>query len=173
MERKSLVMMFLCVAIGVMAIAYAIFSTTLNITGTIESTSDFKVEFTLDSVTCTPTKVDNSLDTRATFTKKSSTSGTIDAYLYTPGDVITCTIPLKNTGTLPAKLNGEVTISPTPAADGPIAISVTDAPATLEKDVTSNIIVKIMYDWDGNEQPTGNTSPTFTLSANYIQDVAS
>lgn len=125
MSKKSIMMFSLCVGIAVMAIAYAAFSTTLNITTTATQSGTFDPRLTgcsctvknddLSGVTlpsdytCSPTGT--ALSTKggeATISVGQSDvngDGKTTGFLQ-PGDVVTCTFSVKNNGNLKIKANG-------------------------------------------------------------------
>lgn len=176
MEKKNLVMVALCVAIGVMAVAYAAFSTTLNVTGSVSAEGNFAVTFLAATGTecVATTKVGADTPSGTVNSSVNSTTATLSVKLYTPGDLVTCTIPVKNTGTLKARLNGSVAeaVTVTPAPTAPIAVNVTSATAALGAGDSGNVVVTIEYDWDKETQPdTSKLTQTFTINANYTQDI--
>lgn len=173
MEKKNLVMITLCVAIGIMAIAYAAFSTTLTVDGTISAEGTFEVVFTEDTITCAPTvtkDANNAPSGTVTKTSDATTTATLNVSLQTPGDKVTCVIPLENTGNLNARLDGDVTISNSlNSSSTPIAVSAT-ATNKLAPEATGEITVVVEYNWASETQPT-TTNATFTVTANYEQDI--
>ena len=173
MEKKNLVMITLCVAIGIMAIAYAAFSTTLTVDGTINATGDFAVIFTEDTVTCTPTitkDAANAPSGTVTKTTDATITATLSVSLQTPGDEVTCVIPIKNDGNLKARLAAEPAISNNlNSSTQPISVTAS-ATSQLAADATGNITVVVKYNWTDETQPA-TTSATFTVTADYEQDI--
>jgi len=169
MEKRNFVMIALCVAIGVMAIAYAAFSSTLTVDGTITASGEFAVTFTEDTVTCTATEKKGADTPTATVTKTGATTATFTAALYTPGDVVTCVVPTENTGNLKAKLTGVTVSNNLTSSSTPIAVTAS-ATDKLAADATGNVTVVMTYNWQEDGQPT-TTSATFTVTANYTQDI--
>lgn len=170
MEKKNLVMVCLCAAIAVMAVAYAAFSTTLTVDGTINATGSFAVEY-VETGTCTGTKVGQQAPT-GTIVKKSALGAELNVSLYTPGDIVTCTIDVENTGNLAAKLVGTHTISNSlTGTSTPIAVTATSPKTKLAKDATDTITVTVKYNWNETTQPTSGTSASFTITSNYAQDI--
>lgn len=173
MEKKNLVMVALCVAIGIMAVAYAAFTTTLNVNGTVNASGTFAVTFTAPGANAcvATTKVGADTPSATVTTTAGSTTATIAAKLYTPGDVVTCTIPIKNTGTLQAQYEKYSITNSLTASSTPIAVSVTATPAAgvaIAANATGSINVTIKYNYTGTDQPTV-TSKAFTITANYKQ----
>lgn len=173
MERKNLVIMALCVCIGIMAVAYAAFTTTLNVNGTINASGTFAVTFTAPGANaCVATTTVGSDTPSGTVTATAgTTTATLTAQLYTPGDVVTCTIPVKNTGTLQAKYVSNTVSNSLSATSTPIAVSVTSSTAAgtaIAANGTSSLVVTIKYNHTGTSQPT-TTTKAFTVTANYSQ----
>lgn len=170
MEKKNLVMVCLCAAIAIMAVAYAAFSTTLTVNGTINATGNFAVEY-VETGTCTGTKVGQQVPT-GTITKETATGAKLAVKLYTPGDVVTCTIQVKNTGNLAARLNGAHAVSNSlTGTSTPIAVTATSTKTQLAANATDTITVTVKYNWTAQTQPTSGTSANFTVTSNYVQDI--
>lgn len=116
-DSKNIVIGLLCTVLCVMAVAYAAFSTSLEINGTatISSTwnvaiSDIQCETeigTTGGVTITP----------PTVTGVGTTEATIGVSFNQPGDSMTCTVYIANNGTLEAKL-ASITTTPETITNG-------------------------------------------------------
>ena len=170
MEKKNLVMVCLCAAIAIMAVAYAAFSTTLTVDGTINATGNFAVEY-VETGTCTGTKVGQQTPT-GTITKNSATGATLVVSLFTPGDIVTCTIDVENTGSLKAKLVGGHAVSNgLTGSSTPISVTATSPKTQLAADGTDTITVTVKYNWNETTQPTNGTKAEFTITSNYQQDI--
>ena len=166
MEKKNLVMVCLCAAIAIMAVAYAAFSTTLTVDGTIEATGEFAVEYVE-----TGTAVGQQTPT-GTIVKDSATGATLAVKLYTPGDVVTCTIDVENTGNLAAKLvGGHVISNDLTGNTTPIAVTATSPKTQLAAGATDTITVTVKYNWTAETQPTSGTSANFKITSSYTQDI--
>ena len=101
-RKNRMFIVGLLAIILVIAGAYALFATTLNIAGTATGRGDFKIEFSTFSV---------SDEEKATVTANSNnTSLTITADLSFPGDTATIYFTIKNTGGLSATVN-DITIN--------------------------------------------------------------
>ena len=173
MEKKNLVMVCLCAAIAIMAVAYAAFSTTLTVEGTINATGNFAVEY-VENGTCTATNKAGQDTPTGTITKNAATAtgATLAVSLYTPGDVVTCTIQVKNAGNLAAKLNGgHVVSNQLTGTSTPIAVTATSTATQLAANATDTITVTVKYNWAEETQPTSGTSAEFTVTSNYVQDI--
>ena len=171
MEKKNLVMVCLCAAIAIMAVAYAAFSTTLTVNGTVNATGNFAVEY-VETGTCTATTKAGQDTPTGTITKETATGAKLAVKLYTPGDVVTCTIQVKNTGNLAAKLNGAHAVSnQLTGTSTPIAVTATSTATQLAANATDTITVTVKYNWAAQTQPTSGTSAEFTVTSNYTQDI--
>ena len=184
-EKKNLVMIALCVAIGIMGIAYAAFSTTINVEGTVEAVGDFAVAFQETGASCvgtpagtaTPTPVAVPTIDGRTIRFAANTESATNFALYTPGDTITCTFPVKNTGDLAAKYTSYSVTDGLNETSTPIAIAISEEGTdtlvreeTLQAGDTQNVIVVFTYNWAEEEQPE-ITSKAFEINFNFVQDV--
>ncbi len=115
-KNKNIVIAVLLGVLVVMAVAYAAFSTTLNINGTATIKSSWNVAFdTTKTTTATGvvTPTTGSGGTTAPTGTVSYTDGqhaTVSADLYQPGDKVEFLLTVKNTGSLKATL-GSLSIS--------------------------------------------------------------
>ena len=164
MKDKGLVIGMLCAAIVVMAAAYAAFSTSLEVTGTTTIASTWAVAFDEENSSCT--------DGSNVIVTNGATVATLGVALETPGESVTCTIAVKNSGTLDAYLK---TISVTPTGDAPITFTVepTTAELATRDTLAANggveyIKVTATYDTDTDTQPE-NIENKVTVVANYAQ----
>lgn len=174
MRRKNYIMVILCVAIAIMAIVYAAFTTTLNVNGTINASGTFAVTFQ-SGYSCTATTKAGTDTPKGTITTTAgTTTATLSVSLYTPGDVVTCTIPVKNTGNLQAKYVSSTISNNLTASTTPIAVSVSSSTGTntIEANGTSNIVVTVKYNWSLDNQPdTSDLSKAFIITSNYAQAI--
>jgi len=168
MEKKNLVIVALCVAIGVMAIAYAAFTTTLNVNGTVNASGTFAVSITDGS--CVGTAIGTDTPTGTVEPVSGATAAIISANLYTPGDYVTCHINVKNIGNLKAKYVSSNISNSLSATSSPIAVSVSNYTAKLAASGEGTVDVLIKYNYTGTSQPT-TTSKTFTVTTQYTQDI--
>ncbi len=178
MNKKTVMAVTLCAMLAVMAVVYAAFQTTLTVTTTTTQSGNFSLQLIAAkaSVTGTPglTGAANSPTASCTSTS-GSTTGTMSATLYQPGDTVTCSWKVKNTGTLGAKANGNFSCSPKPSEIGsPFTSSVTWKKSTLAAGATSattdEITMTIGYLSSITSQPTV-TSTTITCNFPYTQNV--
>ena len=101
------------------------------------------------------------------------TLATLGVELESPGDSVTCTLTVKNTGTLDARLDS---ISVTPSGAAPITFTTSPAvgsdlstrPVLANTSGTETITVTATYDADVQSQPE-NIQNTVVVKANYVQ----
>lgn len=167
MEKKNLVMVVLCVAIGIMAVAYAAFQTAFTVEGTVQATGEFAVEFQGGSCTGTPAGPQTPAAT-AEVTGAKISFKTFE--MYTPGDVIVCTFTIKNTGNLAAELTNQEISNGWDDTTKPIKFEVSDAPAKLAADASDTVTLTFTYDWQEQTQP-GTTENNFGVTFYYGQEV--
>ena len=164
MKDKGLLIGMLCTVVIVMAVAFAAFSTSLEVNGTASIQSTWKIVFDKANSSCT--------DGSNIQMNDDSTIATIGVSLESPKDSVTCSIQVKNTGTLDAKLDS---ISLTPTGNAPITFTVdpkVDAdlstrPVLTAQGGTEVIKVTATYD-DVSGQPKDLTK-SVTVVANYKQ----
>ncbi len=144
----------------VLAGAYALLTTTLNITGTATGTGDFKLDFS--NVTVTD-------DTKATATTSDdNTVITISTNLTFPSDTVTIDFTITNTGSLPARVDN-LTIDNPASTDFTVQInglSEIEGTVLAVNDTTTGSIV---ITWN-----TASTNPTpesvqFNVTIDYSQ----
>lgn len=162
MKEKGLIIVMLSVVVIVMSIAFAAFQSTLNINGTSSIASTWAVSFDQDNSTC---------EEGASVIFSGDNTAILDFDLEVPGQEITCTLTVKNTGSLDAKLTS---ITSTPSGDAPITFTVTPSnddlgtrPVLVKTSGTETITVTATYD-DIESQPEDITN-TLTVTANYTQ----
>ena len=169
MGKKNFVIVALCVAVGIMAVAYAAFTTTLTVNGTVNATGTFAVTFNGNG-TCTGTKVGADTPTGTATATAGSTTATLSVSLYTPNDTVTCSIPVKNTGNLKAKYVSSTISNGLTSSSTPIAVSVSNYTSKLAANGTGTVDVLVKYNWTGTSQPS-TTSASFTITTQYTQDI--
>ena len=165
MRTKNKIVIIMCCLIFVMVIGYAAFSTNLNINGTANIASTWKVEFTnIEEVS------KSSGVTVKTAPTASGTMATFDVAFTSPGDSIEYDITIKNNGTLDAVIDS---IKTTNTGSDAIKFEVSGVTEgdTLAKQATTKVKVKISYDSSVTTQPT-SLSRTLTLNIIYVQNVS-
>ncbi len=179
MKNKQVIMVSLLAFIGILAVAYAAFNTQLKVSGTINASGTFKVTFTNNTTdgqpSCVGTKVGADTPSGTVDVKDASSTATLTVKLYTPGDQVVCTLPVKNSGTLKAKFDSVSVSNSLTASSKPISVaaeSQTAAAGVIAAGAKSNITVTVKYNYDGTSQPTEvDLSKTFTVIANYSQAI--
>lgn len=178
-DSKNLVIGLLCAVVCVMSVAFAAFSTQLNVSGTagVGSTWDIK----LGGVSCTVTPVSTGTPITnvgpaapwAAFqgVNEDETAVTVGASLVSPGDSATCTIEMVNDGSLAAKVS---TLSLAGmSADGVIQISYNGiAEGTkLAAGETKTFTVTMTYNSNITTQPDASAlTASFTIAPTFVQD---
>ena len=177
-DSKNLVIGMLCAVICIMAVAYAAFSTTLNINGTASIESSWGVRIkdapsctfksaTASSATTAPACAEG-VNMCATATKNSDTLATVNMKFQQPGDTATCTVTYENYGTLDATLTHVVT-----GAAGTKAIKFTvtgaDGSQTLTAGTGTHQVVitgtfQDVKDSEGNSTAIGDSDKQASLS---------
>ncbi len=146
---KILAIVAICIAILGLSIAYAAFSTTLNIAGTANvKGGQWSVYFTNLQV---PTEVGSGKSISADLTTD-TTKFTFSVDLIKPGDSVSYTFDVKNAGKIDAKLS-DITIS-----------GVTEA---ANKDVTYTLTKLDGSTLNVNDELAANTTETLLLTVTY------
>lgn len=163
MKEKGLLIGMLCTVVIVMAVAFAAFSSSLKVNGTASVASTWAVAFDQEASSCSD----------GSSVSASGTLATLAVELESPGDSVTCTLTVKNTGTLDARLDS---ISVTPSGEAPITFTTSPAAdadlstrAVLAKTSGTEVItVTATYDADTEGQPE-DVQNTVVVKANYVQ----
>ena len=164
MREKKIIIGVMCSLICIMAIAFAAFSTTLNINGTSSIESNWKVVFTnIQELSKTSGVTINSAPTA------SGTTATFDVDLQKPGDEIEYQITVENKGTLDAIIES-IEASETGSDAIKFEISNIRIGDKLAKKTSTTFNIKISYDESITSQPEV-TNNTLTVSIDYVQDV--
>ena len=180
-DSKNLVIGMLCAVVCIMAVAYAAFSTTLNVEGTATIASNWGVSF--ESISCEATKAADGgvesivvegetveLDATGTIKNGDTTSAEFSMTFLQPGDSAVCTVTVKNTGTLNAKV---ATLNFTDNADDDIITYEVDGIVlgqALNAGLTSEFTVTATYEDTETQPDTDALSRTFNLTAIYEQN---
>ena len=164
MRIKSRIMIMLCIALCIMTVGFAAFSTTLTITGTANIASTWKVVFTsIEEVSKT---------SGVTITETPAASGTTATFnvdLEVPGDKIVYRITIANQGTLDAVIN-EIKASETGSDAILFELANINQGDILEAGDTTTFEVTIKYDENITSQPN-ITDNQLTVTINYVQSV--
>jgi len=167
-DSKNLVIGMLCAVVCIMAVAYAAFSTTLEINGTASISSSWGVRI-VEGPSCTKTSkaTADASDVTATVSRVSDSLATITMAFAQPGDTATCTIEYENYGSLNATLSHNVT--GTKETDAiKFTITGTDV-TTLNAGTKTTITVKgefvdVDKDGDGNSDVLTDAQKSTTIS---------
>ena len=164
MRQKKIIIVSLCIAVCIMVIGFAAFSTTLNINGTSSIESNWKVVFTnIQELSKSSGVTINSTPTA------SGTTATFDVSLESPGDAIEYQITVENQGTLDAIIES-INASETGSDAIKFEISNIRVGDKLAKKTSTTFNIKISYDESITSQPEV-TNNTLTVSIDYVQDV--
>lgn len=182
-DSKNLVIGLLCAVVCIMAVAYAAFSTTLNINGTATISSEWDVQIT--NIVCTAAEVEGGKDAVAT-SSFSGTTATFEMSFNQPGDTGHCDVTITNGGTIPAIVNSISVVATdkagasTTLTDNAIRYSVDgiakDTTLAAGATNTYEIDAEFVGLEDGNGQsvaiPDAATKKTLTVSVEYVQNFA-
>ncbi len=164
MRRKNQIMLMLLIMVAIMAIGYAVFSTTLNISGTSSIESNWNVLFTnIQELSKTNGVTINNTPTA------SGTTATFDVSLESPGDAIEYQITIANQGTLDAVIEN---IETTETENSALLFEVSGINKVdkLAKNTTTTFNIKISYDESISSQPE-ELNKTLTINITYVQDI--
>lgn len=176
-KNKNLIIGGLLAIVLVMAVGYAAFSTQLKIsnTATIGSGNSSKTYWDVHIKSITPgtkeagtlvgTAVNNSASVAA-----NGLSATFNASLASPGDSITYTVTVENSGQLNAKLS-ELTFTPSDNAAIVYDKSGIAVNNVINAGSTTTFTVTVSYDSNVTSQPS-NKNSTLTMTLNYVQATA-
>ena len=164
MREKKIIIGVMCSLICIMAIAFAAFSTTLNINGTSSIESNWKVVFTnIQELSKTNGVTINNTPTA------SGTTATFDVSLESPGDAIEYQITVENQGTLDAIIE-DINASETGSDAIKFEISNIRIGDILLKQESTTFKIKISYDESITSQPE-KTNNKLTVDISYVQNV--
>ena len=189
-DSKNLVIGLLCAVVCIMAVAYAAFSTTLNITGTATISSEWDVQIT--GITCDVDYVeggavapnDEEGNSTAAVSSFNGTTAQFDFQFYQPGDVGHCDVTITNGGTIAAKVNS-ISVATTDKAgasttltDNAIKYSVSGITDTTKLSASGTNTYSIDAEFVGLEDDNGQslaipdaaTKKTLTVAIEYVQD---
>ena len=164
MREKKIIIGVMCSLICIMAIAFAAFSTTLNINGTSSIESNWKVVFTnIQELSKTNGVTINNTPTA------SGTTATFDVSLESPGDAIEYQITVENQGTLDAIIE-DINASETGSDAIKFEISNIRIGDILLKQESTTFNIKISYDENVISQPSIITNQ-LTINITYVQNM--
>ena len=170
-KEKNLLILGLLAIVVIMGVGYAAFSTQLNINGTASIDSRWDVH--IKSITA-GSPVGSAKDTGASVAEGNLTA-TFGTELTAPGDSVTYTVVVENTGTLDAKLSA-LTFNQTNNGTGTTA----ETGDAVEDNTGSGYEGNnaIVYSYDGIEEgnvlkhDAGQNEATFTVTVAYNSKIA-
>ena len=164
MKTNNIIMGVLVAVIAVMGVAFAAFSTTLEINGSATIDSNWNITFTAG--TCTAVNKDAAAPSSGTVSV-SGTTATVTANMMSPGDTLACTVIVNNEGSLAAVRDTWAITSAVSNTDAYEVTATAPTAATLAAETgTETLTINITYK-DVTAKPTG--SATFTGTATYKQ----
>lgn len=162
MNNKRKIIICLCIAIFMMTIGYAVFSTSLIISGTANIASEWKVLFTnIEQVSKSAGVMIKNAP------QASGTTATFDVGLTSPGDSIEYKITVANQGTLAAIIEN-IAANETGSDAVIFEISNIKTGDILDAKDTTTFNIKIMYDSNVTSQPT-DLKNKLTINVGYTQ----
>ena len=167
-KKRNYVIVVLVVLLLALAVGYAAFSDTLNITGTANAKGTFNMEFTSATINTDSAKGINAAGSSATISDDKNTVTVVVKDLAYPGAGTNVTVVAKNAGTVPAKLNG---LSFTGLDD-------TDIKVTFPEGLVANEVVQpggtctitFSVKWDKESKLTTEKTIEFTAKLDYVQE---
>ena len=174
-DSKNLVIGMLCAVLCIMAVAYAAFTTTLNINGSANISSNWSVVIPAsDGISCTTQAAAGGSEEglSASGTADGGTSATFTMSFVQPGDSATCTVKIKNAGTLNAKVS-DVQITGNDAT-GAIRFSVQGIDNTKKLAAAGEMTFTVTgtYDASTSTQPgAGDKTKSLTVTPIFVQDM--
>lgn len=171
-DGKNIVIAGLLIAVLCLSVAYAAFATTLTINGQAEIVGDWKIEIT--GITAAETGTASAGDENTDYGVNSDKiSAFFNAELKAPGDSITYTVTVKNTGSIDAKIDdvtGGVVLTEQSDGSSAITYTYTDPSVTkLAAGASTTFTVTATYKADVSEIPEA-LSKTATATLKYVQD---
>ena len=183
-KHKNALIGALLAVVFVMAVGYAAFAQQLTINGSAEITSRWDVHMTQEGASATPASTMGTNPTGDVQVDGGGLTATFNTELMSPGDTVTYVIPIKNTGTLNAKLSTITLSSETPemvidnsgltatTKDGNIKYTVTSPGTGVLNANNGTAQVTIVAEFVNKAEGQGNlqnTSAQLTVTMNYVQ----
>ncbi len=162
MNNKNILIGGLLAVILVMAVGYAVFSTTLTVNGTANITSSWNVGYDTTKTSGTGVITTTGTASAGTITYDSAQAATIAPSLVAPGDSVTYTLTVKNTGSLAATLG-------TPTITNPTGCTVSGLTCTS---TSGNIKFTVTAPASSSLAASTGTT-TFTVKAEYVNKTVS
>lgn len=167
-KKRNYVIVVLVVLLLALAVGYAAFSDTLNITGTANAKGTFNMEFTSATINTDSAKGINAAGSSAAISDDKNTVTVVVKDLAYPGAGTNVTVVAKNAGTVPAKLNG-LTFT---------GLNDTDIKVTFPDGLVKNEVVQpggtctitFSVKWDKESKLTTEKTIEFTAKLDYVQE---
>lgn len=167
-KKRNYVIAVLVVLLLALAVGYAAFSDTLNITGTANAKGTFDMEFTSATIdTATAQGINTVTSTAEVSADKNTVTVNIVDLAY-PGAGTNVTVVVHNNGTVPAKLTG---LNFTGIDDDDIEVSFPSGLAIneiVQPDATCTITFSVK--WKTTSSLTSEKSVNFSATLDYSQD---
>lgn len=160
-NNKNYTIVSLFIVVLSLAVGYAIFAESLNITGTAQTTGSFDVEFS--SATVTNQTLSSGASTNISGDKNTLTLAAPDLQL--PGATVTYNVIVKNVGNIDAELLEVVPIGGTDP-DVPVTFPTFTVGTILE--ANGEYQFDIVVEWDADSS-TGDKNINYSVELNYQQ----
>ena len=172
-KKRFIVIAVIFALFAFVGVGYAYLAQALNITGTANITSDFKVEFQ-EAKETTGADLGSVVLSSSGGERGIKDTVTITVTLAKPGDSYVATIPVKNTGKINAKYISLVPGGSNTQATGDVVLTFEEedfeANEGLAVNDTHNFIFTFTWTNTGSEQQVPTTTTyTFTYTLNYQQ----
>ncbi len=161
-KKKNILIGSLLAIVLIMAVGYAAFATQLNIDGTANITSTWDVH--IKSIT-PGTPVGTASNVEVT---NNGLTATFETELVSPGDSLTYTVVVENSGSLDAVLS-DLTFTPGNNDAITYEYSGISQGSVLTSENTATFTITVTYDEDVTSQPQ-NTTNTLTMQLIYEQN---
>ena len=161
-RQRNYIILGLCGVLLIMAVGYAAFRTQLNIKGTSNITSEWKV-----LITNIQSQVINGTPTDAETPNHTETTANFSTNLYSPGDKMRYTVTVENRGSIDAVLK---TIEKTDSSNEAIIFTINgiEQGDTLKAKGTTTFTVDVEYNSEVQIQPSNLTS-NLEITLDYVQ----
>ena len=167
MKSNNIIMGVLVAVIAVMGVAFAAFSTTLEINGSATIDSNWDIEFVPG--TCSDVSKDAAAPSSGTVKLKDGSTTTVEvkASLSSPGDSLECSVTVNNKGSLAAvRESWALTTALSDATNYEVTLDASGNDTLAPTNGTETLTMLIKYK-DVDVKPTGTA--TFTATAVYKQ----
>ncbi len=166
-KKKDILIVAMVFSLCVMAVAYAMLSQRLEVSGTAKTKGQWDVQIT--GIEATATQGQGTSESA----NSNLTTASFATSLYQPGDSVTYTVTVENKGALDAKLDS-ITSTTTPEAgtdENPYIIYTYEGIASqsvLAAGDSTTFTVTVQC--DPNAKAITNTSASLTTVLNYVQN---